>query len=263
MNRNPQLSDIVERENRFWSDVFEKELERDKIANRDYTSAWWRLYYDEIRTSIKSHLAQYNDVRVLEAGSGSGKASILLGRDLRRTLLDISAQALNYAKYLSQKFQAQNVTYVQGDIFSLPFKDRSFDLTWNIGVVEHYASDKVILIVREMVRVTAPGGQIAVGVPNFRSLPIIKARLLRLPFLQFIPGYRIGSERRYTAEQVKTLACEAAAEERRNIQLVEIEYFGNPLLTESPRWLLYTLGRLAERAFPRRKFLILVRCLLQ
>ena len=143
---------------------------------------------------VSKILVDYNNPRILEAGCGSGKATILLEPDCEKTLLDISPSALKYAKFLSDQFGAKNINYIQGDIFKMPFQSEEFDLVWNIGVLEHYDNKYIIDILCEMIRVTKRNGIISFGVPNSFSLPIIKAKILKYWFLRFIPGYRIHTD---------------------------------------------------------------------
>lgn len=263
MTKGHDIQEIIEHENQFWSRVFKDEFEKEKTKKGDFSSYWWELYYDEISNYVQSRLARYPNPNILEAGSGSGKASILLGAEYNRTLLDISDIALEYAQYLVKKFQVQNVVIKQGDIFSIPFDNKLFDFTWNLGVIEHYDANQVISIFREMIRVTNEHGQVAIGVPNFKSIQIIKASLLRSPLLKWIPGYRIESEQDYKEKEIISLIRKATKEENREVEGIEVRYFGNPLPMETPRWIVSVFGKLIEAIFPKRKFLIFVVCVVK
>ena len=187
----------------------------------------------------------------------------MLGEVYRRTLLDISDSALEYAKHLAERFNAKNVGFLKGDIFRIPIADNSFDFVWNIGVVEHYDEDHVIDVITEMMRVCDKGAQVGIGVPNFKSLPIIKASVLRNKLLSFIPGYRLESENAYSEKQIKDFFKKGAKQANRTIGGIEVHYFGNPLFMETPKWLLVTLGKLLEHLAPRRKFLMFVICVVE
>jgi SAM-dependent methyltransferase len=54
----------------------------------------------------------------------------------------------------------ENVTFVEGDATSLPFESDSFDLSCSRRTLHHIAHPE--MAVSELVRVTAPGGQIFV-----------------------------------------------------------------------------------------------------
>ena len=61
------------------------------------------------------------------------------------------------------------VKYIQGNIFQLPFKENSFDVVWNQGVLEHFTEPEKAI--KEMYRVTKPNGIVAILVP-YRYSPL-------------------------------------------------------------------------------------------
>lgn len=252
-----RLQRLIAEENENWTKIFENEI--NQLNQKDFSSGWWRDYYKKIIKHVKSNiLSSYKDPRILEPGSGSGKATILLGKDLDRTLLDISSVALKYAKVLAKRFKAKNIKFIEGNIFNLPFNDSTYDLVWNIGVVEHYQKKEIEKIVAEMLRVTNNGGTLCIAFPNFSSGPIIKARLLKIPFFKFIKGYRIGSEKYYQSDEMEVLINKTAHKNNLIIKNLTVTYFGNPLPMETHYWLLNTLGRLLYTLFPQNRFLIMV-----
>ncbi len=99
--------------------------------------------------------------RILEAGSGPGYCSSLLGAMKgveSATIFDIDRDVLNIALGRSQSIHA-----VQGDLYRIPFQDNSFDFVFNSSTLEHLTSfDRAF---REMTRITRCGGKIFVGVP--------------------------------------------------------------------------------------------------
>jgi ubiquinone/menaquinone biosynthesis C-methylase UbiE len=253
-----RIEEMLRHENEAWNRVFKSELAKDGKDRKDFSSYWWKSYYEEIGAFVCKKLEKFSDPKILEAGSGSGKASLLLGKNYKRTLFDISDSALEYARYLSKHFGAENTSYVQGNIFSMPFPNNNFNFVWNIGVVEHYESEGIISMVSEMTRVTDNGGLVAIAIPNFKSLPIIKASILRNRFLRFVPGYRLDSEHGYSEEQMLKMIEAGVKKQARSIRKKEVVYFGNPLFMESPRWLIRSLGKVMERLAPKSKFLMMV-----
>lgn len=250
------LKKIVEHENANWSKIFKAELE--KNSDKQFSSFWWKNYYEELTGHIDKIMRANDFKTILEAGSGSGKATILLNNNFHKTLLDISSIALKYAKYITGKFGVKNINFVEGNIFSMPFKNNNFDFVWNIGVIEHYELEDIKSIVKEMVRVCNKSGIAAVGMPNFHSGPILKARLLKS--LRFIPGYRLDTEKFYELSKIENIFREAGKESGRKIAYIETKYFGNPLIMETPGFILKTIGRLISRLFRKNKFLMLIIC---
>lgn len=110
--------------------------------------------------------------RVLEAGCGSGKFSVALASyGCRVIALDFSRRMTMNARRLKETAEAifgpLSENFVQGDLNCLPFDDGSFELTLNEGVVEHWLKEEERLaVIAEMVRVTKPGGSVAIFVPN-------------------------------------------------------------------------------------------------
>ena len=255
MNKEKALNEIVAQEEKFWSDAFKKELEKNEFGS--FSSYWWEMYYNEIIAYIHK-IVDVNNAEILEAGSGSGKASILLSQSSKRVLLDISRSALLYAQHLSKKFNADNVEFIEGNIFNLPFEPNRFDFVWNIGVVEHYNESDAVTIIREMIRVTKNNGIVGVGVPNFSSGPIVKARILKNPYFKFISGYRLESEHNYKSDLLVGLIARACKLEGRSFDKIRIDYFGNPLPMETPRFILRIFGRLLEKIFIKNKFLLFI-----
>ncbi|PIP68815.1 hypothetical protein COW91_02785, partial [Candidatus Nomurabacteria bacterium CG22_combo_CG10-13_8_21_14_all_32_8] len=110
----------------------------------------------------------------------------------------------------------------------------------------------------EMVRVCNKSGIVAVGMPNFYSGPILKARLLKL--LKFIPGYKLDTEKFYEISKIENIFKEVCKESGKKIIYLETKYFGNPLIMETPRFILKTMGGLISRLFRKNKFLMLIIC---
>ncbi|MFN3704676.1 MAG: class I SAM-dependent methyltransferase [Thermoflexales bacterium] len=109
---------------------------------------------------------------VLEPGCGSGKFSLVFASLGHRVVaLDFVVEVLKGVQAAEQalagKWPGQLWGYCQGSLLSLPFPDFIFDLVVNEGVIEHWLEETERLeVITEMVRVTRPGGIVAVIVPN-------------------------------------------------------------------------------------------------
>ncbi|MEC0329491.1 methyltransferase domain-containing protein [Paenibacillus macerans] len=130
--------------------------------------------YEQIREVIT-----LNDrVQIAEAGSGTGKVSLKLAEEgANVTLIDLSEQALRNSR---QAFFERHVpaTFLQADIRNTGLPDVRFDLTWNAGVLEHFEEDEQVAMLREMARITKPGGTILVMTPNARCLPYVVGKAI-------------------------------------------------------------------------------------
>jgi SAM-dependent methyltransferase len=109
-----------------------------------------------------------DNATVLEAGCGTGQTLSLFCSRHTTIGLDISPDALSIA-------QKNCDAVINGDIFHIPLKDRSCDLVYNSGVIEHFKEPENRTAVSEMVRVTKKGGSVIIIVPN-----------------SFCPWYRVG-----------------------------------------------------------------------
>lgn len=126
--------------------------------------------------SVFKKYISIEDKRILEAGCGTGRFCCLLAKDFPSSTIlgiDISENALKIAESMRLLFGFDNISFKKGDLFSIDFPDNYFDVVFNEGVIEHFSLDgnptyKDAL--KEMVRVTKPGGKIIVAVPNWYNL---------------------------------------------------------------------------------------------
>jgi len=119
---------------------------------------------------------------VLDVGCGTGVVDRWLGRRTagqnRIVGLDINRYLLQEAAALARKEGLEGaVDFREGSAEALPFPDNSFDVTISITVIEEVDAERML---REMVRVTKPGGRVAVI-----------ARAMDMPFLV---NLRLSSE---------------------------------------------------------------------
>lgn len=99
---------------------------------------------------------------ILDIGCGPGTITADLAsyvHDGRITGLD-SADILEKARAHAAEKGVQNIDFVTGDIHALPYPDAAFDVTYAHQVLQHIADP--VQALREMRRVTRPGGLVAV-----------------------------------------------------------------------------------------------------
>lgn len=137
---------------------------------------------------------------ILELGAGTGSYSLALQRLVRigkMCLLDISFSALLGARNIFAAFNLRP-DLVQGDIRSLPFADRTFDLTLSGGLIEHFAGEEQTRIVAEHCRVA---GTVLIQAPL--SSPAYW--LFRLGYTLYKGRWPFGFERPLTKRKVRQL----------------------------------------------------------
>jgi SAM-dependent methyltransferase len=131
-------------------------------------TAYWQL--PENHANLETILRHFGDPagkRVIEIGCGSGFTTLALARrGARCALLDISSVALETSTAAFVKAGlAEPERYLQ-DALNSNLPSDTFDLVWNGGVIEHFADEGKKKLMKEMVRICAPGGQVLILVPN-------------------------------------------------------------------------------------------------
>ena len=113
------------------------------------------------------------NTKVLEAGCGWGffvrklseKAKMVYGIDFENKMLKTCRNMCKGKK---------NIRLIKGDVRTLPFKDKTFDLVLCFGVVEHF--DESVEAIKELKRVLKKGGKLIISVPSAYN---ITGRILR------------------------------------------------------------------------------------
>ena len=137
------------------------------------------IYDDEInKNSTGAVLAEISDLpgscqSFLEAGFGSGKRLLTLAKILPHIDfhgIDLTTDAVKILTSYAQKFGVDGNLHAQtGDFFKMNFPDGKFDITYNMGVLEHFDEAGQLALIKEMARVTRRGGRLLIGVPNMLS----------------------------------------------------------------------------------------------
>jgi len=165
------------------------------------------------------------------------------------------------ARKLADSYGCKKVSYVEGNMFSMPFTEGNFDFVWNIGTIEHYEKELIIDLMKEMIRVTKDNGYAGIAIPNFKSLPIKKSKFLAHPkykkILSFVPGYRLDSEISYNVDDLRNMLLIASKEAGYRLENFRTFYLGSPLLVGAPK-IFIKLFSSFERFFTKRKFLLLM-----
>lgn len=108
---------------------------------------------------------------VLDVGCGPGTITVDLARTVAPgvvTGIDTSAKVLEQARSFAADQGVRNVTFVEADVYELPFDDDAFDIVHAHQVLQH-VSDPVAAL-REIRRVTRPGGIVAVRDADYAAM---------------------------------------------------------------------------------------------
>ena len=102
---------------------------------------------------------------LVEVGCGSGLTSVLLASmGYRVTAMDANAQLVEKVKRFETTFS--NLISVQADMFRMGFKDKTFDVAFSQGVLEHHCDDDIIRALLEQRRIARI---VVIDVPNGRG----------------------------------------------------------------------------------------------
>ncbi len=139
-------------------DIYWADKDRPSNTAYDFLAGIYRrlIVKNILNHFVKKHFAK--GAHVLHAGCGSGQVDTDIRQHMDITALDISSEALKIYKNVN----GSDCKVVQGNIFSLPFENNTFDGLYNLGVLEHFTQDEIQQILTECKRVLKPGGKILV-----------------------------------------------------------------------------------------------------
>ncbi|KAF4966530.1 hypothetical protein FSARC_5772 [Fusarium sarcochroum] len=111
---------------------------------------------------LKAIVKENPKLKLLDVGAGSGTISASLAKYMPQgevTATDISDEILARAKEYADSQGVTNVKVQRANVFELPFPDSTFDITHAHQVLCHL--DAPVDAIREMLRVTKPGGTVS------------------------------------------------------------------------------------------------------
>lgn len=129
----------------------------------------WSIPHTARRVFAELAALEWSSARVCDVGAGRGAFSKLVGEWLvRDKRLDPRAH-LFACDLIPASFEYDGVDCARTNADgTLPFPDAHFDATVSIEVVEHVEDQFAFL--RELVRVTKPGGRVIVTTPNVLNM---------------------------------------------------------------------------------------------
>ncbi len=137
-------------------------------------------------TELFEEMTKFNPKKILEVGSGTGVMSILLshlGYDV--TSIDNDRTVLKKAEKNNMHYNGK-VNFEFADAFKLPYKNKSFDISYSQGLFEHFSHEDIKKLLDEQIRVTKKA--VIISVPN-----------------KNYPEYDIGNEKLYSGKKWENL----------------------------------------------------------
>jgi SAM-dependent methyltransferase len=145
---------------------------------------WYRGMRDITDVLLQSLFHDRHNLKILDAGCGTGRNMTALKRFGAVIGLDFSSLALNYAQ------RSHSGSIVQASIENLPYAADTFDLVTSFDVIYSAGVRDDVTAIRELTRVTHPNGYVVMRVPALRAL--------RGEHDTFVHGIR-----RYTARELQ------------------------------------------------------------
>ena len=140
----------------------------------DYKKIFWedadRKYEDLAdRLAIRKLLPAHMDTFVDIAGGYGRLADEYLPRAASATLFDYSNDYSKTELAQAREIYGDRLQTKAGDIYSLPFKDNSFDALMMVRATHHFADMQKVS--DQLYRILRPGGVAVIEVANKRTLP--------------------------------------------------------------------------------------------
>ncbi|MGC8594484.1 MAG: methyltransferase domain-containing protein [Candidatus Kryptoniota bacterium] len=174
MNLHISSTSTATRERKSTKEHWENFWSAKKHVNEVYSNA------DRVLRNIRK-VTDLKGKRVLEVGAGTGRDSfgmVRLGASV--VMLDYSMNSLKIIKELAREEQI-DVFAVDGNAFSLPFHDETFDIVFHQGLLEHFREKDAESLIRENVRILKQGGLLLVDVPQrYHIYTILKHILIAM-----------------------------------------------------------------------------------
>jgi phosphatidylethanolamine/phosphatidyl-N-methylethanolamine N-methyltransferase len=129
------------------------------------------------------------DVKVLEVGVGSGLTLDYLPNTIQFTGIDINEKMLSLAHTKARQFRRKNISLSIMDAHKLTFKANSFDMVVAASVITAVKDPTEMM--KEMIRVTKKGGQIAI-IANIRNKHSVRSQFVKQfdPLTKKFLGFR-------------------------------------------------------------------------
>lgn len=176
--------------------------EYQNIFNHEDKHFYYVAVHEAVEHEVTQALRHSSDVRILDAGCGTGWLAKRLSRFGKVDAIDVHERALTLAR-------SRGVNVTRGSVEEIPFPDNTFDLVTSIDVIYHKAVYDDSKALSEIFRVLKPGGTLVIRVPAHESLYSSHDK-----FVQTARRYRIEQVREklnYSCFQIqKATYCQAS-----------------------------------------------------
>ena len=204
------MSDVEKRVRDFYDNFgwVAKEGESGEDALFRHFSRPYYPYHEGVNARTKMCFSDLSGKLLMAGGGDLPEIHVAIARGFSATtFLDISSRSLEIAK---QKFLDKG-EYINESILSIPKPENHFDAVYCAHVIYHIDKDLQEKAVRELIRVTKPGGRIVL---IYRNPASVATRLLQV---------------KRKIAQLLRLKRRAKTDARRPSQLPQLYFFVHPL----------------------------------
>lgn len=160
------LAEIVDPQN--WDEYWERNSKKQSYFLYDLAAVFYRKFIIRpalnkwIRSSFKP------GAKVMHAGCGSGQVDADVAKYVQIDALDISSAALRFYHRVNPGVGK----LIHASIFDIPVENESLDGIYNLGVMEHFNSSEIKLMLNEFSRVLKNDGKIVLFWPPKNGLTV-------------------------------------------------------------------------------------------
>ncbi len=150
------------------------------------------LFSSAYAQKISKTTGELTTPNLLEVGCGSARTLHYLDQIYINSecfAVDLSPQAIQLVNSINPQFHTSIA-----NSFSLPLMSNNFDVSFSIGLIEHFSREQARQMVHEKIRVTKIGGSVAIMVPwvsSIYNLIVRKAFGRHWPFGEENPFHRL------------------------------------------------------------------------
>lgn len=178
----------------------------------DATASFYRRFIikPNLRRFLKNHFNPGS--KLLHAGCGGGQVDEGVTQIYSITALDISPCALHQYR---QNHKSEDVTVMQGTIFSTELPAESFDGIYNLGVMEHFSIEEISAILSEFHRLLKPGGKAVLFWPPEYGSSVIFMKCIHLVIFNIMGRSKLHPDepsRIKSAKSIRSLATDSGFE---------------------------------------------------
>lgn len=145
-----------------------------------------------------------NFQNLLDVGAGIGRYGLKLAQDFPKsfvTISDILDESISIPRKLAMEAGINNVRFKKDDILASAFPDDHFDVVVSDAVIQYLPDYQKAI--REIRRITKPGGRIVITVYNFWNFHILTKVVLKLIGKKYEYGYEKSFSKRELTEAME------------------------------------------------------------